>query len=184
MAEDEPPQQPERGAGSPAVLLPGLPAAVPGLQGAEAGALQLRIQNSICKSVQSKVEHILHDVEKLSDIEKLYLYLKLPSGPSSCTDRSEQSVLSSSRTQQTHAFGWIRNHLEEHPETSLPKQEVYDEYKNFCDNLNYHPLSAADFGKMMKNVFPNMKARRLGMRGKSKYPSMECLHAQSRTAAP
>lgn len=43
-------------------------------------------------------------------------------------------------------------------------------FRSFCDNLNYHPLSAADFGKMMKNVFPNMKARRLGMRGKSKYP--------------
>uniref|UniRef100_A0A3Q3GIE3 Regulatory factor X7a n=1 Tax=Labrus bergylta TaxID=56723 RepID=A0A3Q3GIE3_9LABR len=69
--------------------------------------------------------------------------------------------MSSSRTQQMHAFSWIRDHLEEYPETSLPKQEVYDEYKSFCDNLNYHPLSAADFGKMMKNVFPNMKARRL-----------------------
>uniref|UniRef100_A0A3B5A120 DNA-binding protein RFX7-like n=1 Tax=Stegastes partitus TaxID=144197 RepID=A0A3B5A120_9TELE len=110
---------------------------------------------------------------KFSDIEKLYLYLKLPSGPSSTADKSDQSALSSSRTQQMHAFNWIRNHLEEYPETSLPKQEVYDEYKSFCDNLNYHPLSAADFGKMMKNVFPNMKARRLGMRGKSKYPLLE-----------
>uniref|UniRef100_A0A8C7NFB0 RFX-type winged-helix domain-containing protein n=1 Tax=Oncorhynchus mykiss TaxID=8022 RepID=A0A8C7NFB0_ONCMY len=77
--------------------------------------------------------------------------------------------MSSSRTQQMYAFNWIRNHLEEHPETSLPKQEVYDEYKSYCDSLAYHPLSAADFGKIMKNVFPNMKARRLGMRGKSKY---------------
>ncbi|KFV96555.1 DNA-binding protein RFX7, partial [Eurypyga helias] len=77
---------------------------------------------------------------------------------------------SSSRAQQMHAFSWIRNTLEEHPETSLPKQEVYDEYKSYCDNLGYHPLSAADFGKIMKNVFPNMKARRLGTRGKSKYP--------------
>ncbi|KAM9765773.1 DNA-binding protein RFX7-like isoform 2-T2 [Menidia menidia] len=157
MAEEEP-QQPDR--------LPGL---LPGLQGAEASALQLRIKNSICKSVQSKVENILQDVEKFSDIEKLYLYLKLPSGPCSSADKSDQSALSSSRTQQMHAFNWIRDHLEEYPETSLPKQEVYDEYKSFCDNLNYHPLSAADFGKMMKNVFPNMKARRLGMRGKSKY---------------
>ncbi|XP_062242707.1 DNA-binding protein RFX7-like [Platichthys flesus] len=166
MAEADPQQQQaDRGAGS----LPGL--LLPGLQGAEASALQLRIKNSICKSVQSKVENILQDVEKFSDIEKLYLYLKLPSGPSSCssTEKSDQSALSSSRTQQMHAFNWIRNHLEEYPETSLPKQEVYDEYKSFCDNLNYHPLSAADFGKMMKNVFPNMKARRLGMRGKSKY---------------
>ncbi|CDQ80113.1 unnamed protein product [Oncorhynchus mykiss] len=92
-------------------------------------------------------------------------------GELSCSD---QSSMSSSRTQQMHAFNWIRSHLEEHPETSLPKQEVYDEYKSYCDNLCYHPLSAADFGKIMKNVFPNMKARRLGMRGKSKYPSLEC----------
>ncbi|XP_028298973.1 DNA-binding protein RFX7-like [Gouania willdenowi] len=135
-----------------------------GLQGAE-----LRIKSSICKSVQLKVESILHDVERFSDIEKLYLYLKLPSYPNSNADKSDHSALSSSRIQQVHAFSWIRNHLEEYPETSLPKQEVYDEYKNFCDNLNYQPLSAADFGKMMKNVFPTMKARRLGMRGKSKY---------------
>lgn len=168
MSEEDPSQllQVERGVTSVPSLVPGL---LSGLQGAEASALQIRIKNSICKSVQSKVDNILQDVEKFSDIEKLYLYLKLPSGPSSSSDKCDQSALSSSRTQQMHAFSWIRNHLEEYPETSLPKQEVYDEYKSFCDNLNYHPLSAADFGKMMKNVFPNMKARRLGMRGKSKY---------------
>lgn len=42
---------------------------------------------------------------------------------------SEQSCVSSSRMQQMHAFSWIRNHLEEHTDTSLPKQEVFDEYK-------------------------------------------------------
>ncbi|MEQ2301984.1 hypothetical protein AMECASPLE_001735 [Ameca splendens] len=92
---------------------------------------------------------------------------------SSTAGLCDQSSMSSSRTQQMYAFNWIRNHLEEHPETSLPKQEVYDEYKSYCDNLGYNPLSAADFGKIMKNVFPNMKARRLGMRGKSKYPYNE-----------
>ncbi|XP_046696820.1 DNA-binding protein RFX7 isoform X1 [Silurus meridionalis] len=142
-----------------------------GLQGTESSALQLKIKNSICKSIQSKVDSILQDVERFTDIEKLYLYLKLPSGPSSSgSDKiSEQSCVSSSRMQQMHAFSWIRNHLEEHTDTSLPKQEVFDEYKSYCDNLGYHALSAADFGKIMKNVFPNMKARRLGMRGKSKY---------------
>ncbi|XP_026864717.2 DNA-binding protein RFX7 isoform X1 [Electrophorus electricus] len=164
MADDQQPGQ-QSGCGSGS-----LPSLVPtGLQGSEASALQFKIKSSICKSVQSKVDSILQDVEKFTDIEKLYLYLRLPSGPSCGSDKSEQSCVSSSRTQQMHAFGWIRNHLEEHPETSLPKQEVYDEYKSYCDNLGYHALSAADFGKIMKNVFPNMKARRLGMRGKSKY---------------
>ncbi|XP_017561694.2 DNA-binding protein RFX7 [Pygocentrus nattereri] len=166
MADDQQPgQHPQPGSGTGS--LPSLAPA--GLQGTEASALQLKIKNSICKSVQSKVDGILQDVEKFTDIEKLYLYLRLPSGPSSGNEKTEQSCVSSSRTQQMHAFSWIRNHLEEHPETSLPKQEVYDEYKSYCDNLGYHALSAADFGKIMKNVFPNMKARRLGMRGKSKY---------------
>ncbi|XP_017695603.1 PREDICTED: DNA-binding protein RFX5, partial [Lepidothrix coronata] len=34
------------------------------------------------KSVQSKVDSILQDVQKFSDSDKLYLYLQLPSGPS------------------------------------------------------------------------------------------------------
>ncbi|KYO21246.1 DNA-binding protein RFX7 isoform A [Alligator mississippiensis] len=166
MAEEQqaepPPPQPLPGPGG------ALPALVPGLQGAEASALQHKIKNSICKTVQSKVDCILQEVEKFTDLEKLYLYLQLPSGPSN-GEKSDQISMSSSRAQQMHAFSWIRNTLEEHPETSLPKQEVYDEYKSYCDNLGYHPLSAADFGKIMKNVFPNMKARRLGTRGKSKY---------------
>ena len=32
------------------------------------------------------------------------------------------------------------------------------------------PLNTADFGKIMKCVFPNVKPRRLGQRGQSKYP--------------
>ncbi|XP_077119920.1 DNA-binding protein RFX7 [Ranitomeya variabilis] len=163
-AKKQRPEQPQLPASSPGAL----PALVTGLQGTEASALQQKIKNSICKSIQSKVDCILQEVEKFTDLEKLYLYLQLPSGPSN-VEKSDQSSLSSSRAQQTHAFSWIRNTLEEHPETSLPKQEVYDEYKSYCDNLGYHPLSAADFGKIMKNVFPNMKARRLGTRGKSKY---------------
>ncbi|CAF99575.1 unnamed protein product, partial [Tetraodon nigroviridis] len=135
------------------------------------------------------------DIEKFSDIEKLFLYLKLPSGPSSNVDKSDQSALSSSRTQQMlrfqldpQSFGGIPRNLSPKaggvrriqqiraraPPRNIPALRAD---RSFCDNLNYHPLSAADFGKMMKNVFPNMKARRLGMRGKSKYPSLECIVA-------
>ena len=31
------------------------------------------------------------------------------------------------------------------------------------------PLSTADFGKVMKQVFPNVRPRRLGTRGQSRY---------------
>ncbi|CAM4528299.1 unnamed protein product [Lepidochelys kempii] len=134
MAEEQQPdpQQPPPPPQLPGTPAPGgaLPALVPGLQGTEANALQHKIKNSICKTVQSKVDCILQEVEKFTDLEKLYLYLQLPSGPSN-GEKSDQISMSSSRAQQMHAFSWIRNTLEEHPETSLPKQEVYDEY-NIC----------------------------------------------------
>ncbi|XP_023231984.1 DNA-binding protein RFX7-like [Centruroides sculpturatus] len=57
----------------------------------------------------------------------------------------------------------------EDPNVSLPKQEVYEEYKSFCNANNLEPLCAADFGKVMKQVFPSVKPRRLGTRGNSRY---------------
>ncbi|KAM7373746.1 hypothetical protein PAMP_008575 [Pampus punctatissimus] len=71
---------------------------------------------------------------------------------------------------QLHTCNWIRSHLEEHSDTCLPKQDVYETYKRYCENLQHRPLSAANFGKIIRDIFPNIKARRLGGRGQSKYP--------------
>uniref|UniRef100_A0A8C3KBZ3 Regulatory factor X5 n=1 Tax=Calidris pygmaea TaxID=425635 RepID=A0A8C3KBZ3_9CHAR len=122
------------------------------------------------KSVQNKVDSILQDVQKFSDSDKLYLYLQLPSGPS-LGEKSSLDLSSLSTAEYMHACNWIRNHLEEHTDTCLPKQDVYDAYKRYCDNLCCRPLSAANFGKIIREIFPNIKARRLGGRGQSKYPS-------------
>lgn len=86
-----------------------------------------------------------------------------------CSSISSSDPFPTSTADQMHACNWIRNHLEEHPDTCLPKQDVYDAYKRYCDNLSYRLLSAANFGKIMRDVFPNFKARRLGGRGQSKY---------------
>ena len=52
---------------------------------------------------------------------------------------------------------------------SLPKHEVYEEYRQFCTDNKFEPLCVADFGKAMKSIFPRVKPRRLGQRGNSKY---------------
>uniref|UniRef100_A0A8B9U8X3 Regulatory factor X5 n=1 Tax=Anas zonorhyncha TaxID=75864 RepID=A0A8B9U8X3_9AVES len=113
----------------------------------------------------------LQDVQKFSDNDKLYLYLQLPSGPS-LGEKSSLDLSSLSTAEYMHACNWIRNHLEEHTDTCLPKQDVYDAYKQYCDNLCCRPLSTANFGKIIREIFPNIKARRLGGRGQSKYPSI------------
>ncbi|MEE6491757.1 hypothetical protein FKM82_016356 [Ascaphus truei] len=74
-----------------------------------------------------------------------------------------------STAEHMYACTWIRNHLEEHTDTCLPKQDVYDAYKRYCDDLCGRPLSVANFGKIIREIFPNIKARRLGGRGQSKY---------------
>uniref|UniRef100_A0A8C5IEY6 RFX-type winged-helix domain-containing protein n=1 Tax=Junco hyemalis TaxID=40217 RepID=A0A8C5IEY6_JUNHY len=89
---------------------------------------------------------------------------------SSSSSSLELSTLGTA--EHMHACSWIRNHLEEHTDTCLPKQDVYDAYKRYCDNLGCRPLSTANFGKIIREIFPNIKARRLGGRGQSKYPSL------------
>lgn len=42
-------------------------------------------------------------------------------------------------------------------------------FSAFCGRNNIKPLSTADFGKVMKQVFPTVRPRRLGTRGNSRY---------------
>ncbi|KAG3281536.1 regulatory factor X5, transcript variant X5 [Ictidomys tridecemlineatus] len=115
--------------------------------GAEAGeptTLLQRIRSTISKAVQNKVEGILQDVQKFSDNDKLYLYLQLPPGPSTGEKSSELSPLTN--------------------------EEYMYAYRKYCESLACcRPLSTANFGKIIREIFPNIKARRLGGRGQSKY---------------
>ncbi|XP_055973710.1 DNA-binding protein RFX5 [Sorex fumeus] len=159
MAEDEPDaKSPKSGGRAPP-------------SSAEAGeptSLLQKLRGTISKAVQNKVEGILQDVQKFSDNDKLYLYLQLPAGPSAGDKSSEPSALSNE--EYMYAYKWIRNHLEEHTDTCLPKQSVYDAYRKYCESLACcRPLSTANFGKIIREIFPDIKARRLGGRGQSKY---------------
>ncbi|XP_077012135.1 DNA-binding protein RFX5 isoform X2 [Tamandua tetradactyla] len=159
MAEDEPDaKSPKTGARPP----PG------STEAGEPTTLLQKLRGTISKAVQNKVEGILQDVQKFSDNDKLYLYLQLPSGPSTGDKSSEPSTLSNE--EYMYAYRWIRNHLEKHTDTCLPKQSVYDAYRKYCESLACcRPLSTANFGKIIREIFPDIKARRLGGRGQSKY---------------
>ncbi|XP_066577516.1 DNA-binding protein RFX5 isoform X2 [Amia ocellicauda] len=134
----------------------------------EPNMLVHKLKSSISKNIQAKVDSILQDVQRFSDSDKLYLYLQLPSGPSA-GEKSSSDSSSFSTADQLHTCNWIRSHLEEHADTCLPKQDVYETYRRYCENLQYRTLSAANFGKIIRDIFPNIKARRLGGRGQSKY---------------
>ena len=69
-------------------------------------------------------------------------------------------LLSPFRSEIQLTINWIRSHYEEDPQVSLPKHEVYDDYTAYCSINTVKPLSTADFGKVMKQVFPAVRPRR------------------------
>lgn len=66
----------------------------------------------------------------LSSIEKLLLYLKLPTESKESVDPLRQPLNPlGSRSEINQTIMWIKTHLEEDPDLSLQKRGVYNEYK-------------------------------------------------------
>ena len=104
------------------------------------------------------VNYYSFQVSVLSPLDKLLLYLKLPSGRAGDADPLRQPLNPlGSRSEIQLTINWIRTHLEEDPQISLPKHEVYDEYIGYCTTNSVKPLSTADFGKVMKQVYPQVR---------------------------
>ncbi|CAL8124242.1 unnamed protein product [Orchesella dallaii] len=88
------------------------------------------------------------------------------------TDTSELSSVSNASPQVvrlSRTSNWLQKTFIQDNQVALPKEEVYALYKHEFVRQNEKPISTADFGKLMRQVFPDVKARRLGQRGQSKY---------------
>ncbi|KAI0209929.1 DNA-binding protein RFX5 [Lamellibrachia satsuma] len=137
--------------------------------------MEQRLENTVSLEDKQRIDGILKLVGELSDVQKLLLYLKLPTGNRSPHRNEANNNL---RPDHVIALNWLRTHLQLDANTCLPKQDILDEYRLYCERHDYQVISQADFGKLVKQVFPDTKTRRLGQRGQSRYPS--CLHAGQR----
>ncbi|XP_075217864.1 uncharacterized protein LOC142322672 [Lycorma delicatula] len=139
-----------------------------GLHNNSIGVKQI-VENEITFESRQIISEILEQIDTLSNIEKLFLYLKLPKG-SDVTDPLKQPLNPlGNRLEISQTITWIKANFEENPNVSIPKQVVYGEYMEYCDKTGVKPLSNADFGKVMKQVFSHVRPRRLGTRGNSRY---------------
>ncbi|XP_008195754.2 uncharacterized protein LOC100141810 isoform X1 [Tribolium castaneum] len=124
---------------------------------------------TISEKARQLISLILEQMKELSNAEKYLLYLKLFQ-ISNVVDPLRQPLNPlGSRSEINRTISWIKTHLEEDAALSLPKQEVYEEYTVYCTQNQIKSLSQADFGKVMKQVYPKVRARRLGTRGNSRY---------------
>lgn len=66
-------------------------------------------------------------------------------------------------------MGWLMSRYEANQETSVPRSAVFAQYEIHCTEQLWDAVNPATFGKVIRAVFPDLKTRRLGMRGQSKY---------------
>ncbi|RVE47219.1 hypothetical protein evm_008187, partial [Chilo suppressalis] len=146
---------------------------VPGMESkmdtTKVASMQQIVENTLSQEGRQRVAQLLEAVEALSGAERLLLYLRLPTGVPPHDPLKQPINPLGSRAELQQTVTWIQTHLEVDPDVSLPKQDVYDEYIAHCMTSNMKPLSTADFGKVMKQVYPSVRPRRLGTRGNSRY---------------
>lgn len=65
--------------------------------------------------------------------------------------------------------GWLNDHFQTKVDASLPRSTPYDCYLMACRESSAEPLNAASFGKHIRLAFSDLKVRRLGTRGQSRY---------------
>lgn len=70
---------------------------------------------------------------------------------------------------QLMATAWLSQNCEYDSNSYVPRSTIFDIYNRVCSRFGIKPLSQASLGKLIKSVFPNLRTRRLGVRGKSKY---------------
>ncbi|XP_059471800.1 uncharacterized protein LOC132194508 [Neocloeon triangulifer] len=143
--------------------------------GGKSAKLQQFLEESANPESKRTVDMLLSQVQMLSAQEKMLLYLKLPGSKNGGGSQPQVDPLRQpinplgTRHEIQQTITWIKTHLTEDPDVSLPKQDVYDEYMAYCEANAMKHLSTADFGKVMKQVFPRVRPRRLGTRGNSRY---------------
>lgn len=58
------------------------------------------------------------------------------------------------------------------PAHNISREEIYQDYVKFATEQNMEVMNMATFGKVTRVVFPDIKTRRLGVRGNSRYNYM------------
>ncbi|KAF6020630.1 RFX2 [Bugula neritina] len=64
---------------------------------------------------------------------------------------------------------WLLENFEPCDGVSLPRSVLYNFYIHHCQTENVEPSNPASFGKLVRMIFRDLKTRRLGQRGNSRY---------------
>ncbi|KAK9466856.1 RFX DNA-binding domain-containing protein [Lipomyces arxii] len=84
-------------------------------------------------------------------------------------DSANAQSTASEQSRQVFGTVWLLKTCVVAPYVAIPRNRIYARYAEICAHHKIKPLNPAAFGKLVKLMFPDIKTRRLGVRGKSKY---------------
>ncbi|ODQ66448.1 hypothetical protein NADFUDRAFT_23243, partial [Nadsonia fulvescens var. elongata DSM 6958] len=83
--------------------------------------------------------------------------------------RESELTPNSERSRQIYGMAWLMRNCEGLTDAAVPRNRIYARYVSICSEYVLKPLNPASFGKLVRMIFPDIKTRRLGVRGQSKY---------------
>lgn len=154
------------------------PQTTPMLEGPSLGRPKGKKIKAADPTQEDSIEQLKRLTAKASEIPLAELALRLKMlgtrNPNIDSDPIFKSLnnakdLKQEKHHQVFGMVWIKTVCEASPTAVVPRNRVYARYVQLCANNNLSPLTPAAFGKLIRILHPNLKTRRLGMRGKSKY---------------
>jgi putative DNA primase/helicase len=73
------------------------------------------------------------------------------------------------RVESNPARQFLQEHVEKAPEDIVSCKELYQQYRQWCDESGYRPLGDRTFGKEVMRLFPSTRRRHLGSRDKREW---------------
>ncbi|CAE6439465.1 hypothetical protein ACGC1H_000790 [Rhizoctonia solani] len=83
--------------------------------------------------------------------------------------RAATTTSASDRAKQIFVQAWLTANYAPYADGNVPRQGLYNSYRNICDAHGIPHINTATLGKAIRLCFPAIKTRRLGVRGNSKY---------------
>ncbi|MBW0539916.1 hypothetical protein O181_079631, partial [Austropuccinia psidii MF-1] len=83
--------------------------------------------------------------------------------------RTAVTTSAADRARQAFVQAWLNSSYISYTDGNVSRQGLYGSYLRICQEYDIKPINSASFGKAVRQSYPNIKTRRLGVRGNSKY---------------
>lgn len=119
-------------------------------------------------SSELELKRLASEAAKLP-LAELAARVKLIDNDDSESSKNLHSITLRDKHRDIFATAWLLGVCEVSSTAVVPRNRVYARYVQSCANFGLVPITPTNMGKLVKLMFPGLRIRRLGVRGRSKY---------------